>query len=202
MTLPFYLSYGALWSLVILLSLVLLGLVRTVYRLQHAGLAANSSVAANGSLRGQPAPEFTATDLAGEPIRSTDFAGLLTALLFVGPDCETCALTLRDLDALRIKAQRNLVVICRGDRDQCRQLSQAYRLSTSVILDPHFEISELFGITTLPTAVLIAEDGRVASYGTPMGRDDLEAMLAERRAEAEAEQVPAGRAPDTEHRTA
>jgi methylamine dehydrogenase accessory protein MauD len=192
MTTSFYLSYAALWLLVVFLSLVVLGLVRNVYRLQSA--AAGGAVAArNGALPGRPAPEFSTVDLAGNPIRTGDFAGRLTALLFVGPDCGTCELTLDDLNALNVKAKQSVVVICQGDRDECARLADAYRLDAPVVVDRDVEISELFGIATVPTAVLIAEDGQIASYGHPLGRQELEELIATARSDAD------GQAPDPDN---
>lgn len=39
---------------------------------------------------GEPAPDFRANGLSGEPIRLADFAGTSTAFVFLSPQCETC----------------------------------------------------------------------------------------------------------------
>ena len=149
------------------------------YRLQQDGHAA----AGSATLRDRPMPEFTAVDLSGEPVRSSAFAGRLTGLLFVGSDCETCALTLHDLDALHAKSDRNLVVICQGGRDQCAELAEVYRIAVPVVADHDRQISDLFGITSVPTAVIVDENGQIASFGHPVGGEQLEDLMATARAE-------------------
>lgn len=83
LTIFFYLSYGALWILVISQSLISLGLVRVVYQLQRTGVAA-------APFEGKEAPKFSARDLSGAPISSATFTGRLTGLLFVSPTCQSC----------------------------------------------------------------------------------------------------------------
>jgi thiol-disulfide isomerase/thioredoxin len=174
MTLAFYLSYAALWALVVFLTLVVLGLVRNGYRLQPDGAAADG----NGSVRGGPLPEFSTVDLGGVPISSSTIRGRLTALLFVGSDCGSCALTLHDLEALHAKAESNVVVFCQGEPGDCANLAETFRIADPVVSDAGREISELFSITTLPTAVIVGEDGRIASVGNPLGGQELEEMIA------------------------
>jgi len=179
MSFPFWLSFGALWLLVLFLSLVVLGLVRTVYRLQRDGAA---RAGGDGTLRGQPIPEFTGVDLSGEPVTSATIAGQLTALLFVGSDCASCAMTLHDLDALHAKAD-SLIVICQGDGEACTELAETYRIVAPVVPDKNLELSELFQITTVPTAVIASKTGTIASIGHPLGRPQLEELIGEARRE-------------------
>ena len=171
MTTAFYLSYALLWVLVAFLTLVVLGLIRSGYRLQQEGGTAD------GTLRGRPLPEFDSVDLAGEPVGSSTITGRLTALLFVGSDCSTCELTLNDLEALHTKARHNVIVICQGEGDDCAELAERYQLSTAVVPDREGTISELFSITAVPTAVIVGEDGRIATIGNPMGGDQLEKLI-------------------------
>lgn len=182
MNAPFYLSYAVLWTMVILLSSVLVGLVRAVYRLQQEASAAGLA-RSNGHMRGRLAPKFSGIGVSGEPIQSSDFAGRLTGLLFVGPECSACEMTLSDLDALKTKTEHNLVVVCRADHDECTELSNRYGLTNPVVVDRDLAISDLFEITGVPTAVLIGEDGHITSYGHPLGREGLQQLLAGEPAE-------------------
>lgn len=171
MAIPFYLSYAALWILVIAQSLVLLGVVRLVYQIQHASVP-------EGQLeRGQAAPQFSAVALAGTPISSADFAGHPAALLFVSPSCPSCRATLAELDALRYKADGNVIVICRSDRNDCAELAEAYGLDVLTVADEDQRISRLFGVTSNPTAVIIDEQGRIQSYGRPLRGEELETLF-------------------------
>lgn len=68
MSTPVLISYVGLWLLVALQSLVIIGLLRVVYRLQ-------SVLAAHGLPDGNAAPEFTATALDGEVVSPTLLRG-------------------------------------------------------------------------------------------------------------------------------
>jgi len=175
MSTPFYLSYAALWILVILQSLILLGLVRMVAQLQQGGVAGGSRD--GGMTSGQAAPPFSTMDLSGAPIDSTRFAGRLTALLFVSPTCSSCTTTLHELNALRDKANGNVIVICRAAHDDCMRLAEVHQLNLPVVADEDEHISQLYGITAVPTAVLINAHHQIQSYGQPE-REDLEAVFA------------------------
>lgn len=176
----FYVSYAVLWILVAFQSLVLLGLVRTVYRLQGSGAVLNPSVVdGNGALRGREAPDFTSSDVFGSLVVSQDFENRLRALLFVSPDCPACSLTLSEMEALQMKAEGSVLVVCRADRDDCRQLAEAYELSGPVLVDEDHEVSQLFGISSVPAAVLINERNRIQSYGQPMRGGELDELLRE-----------------------
>lgn len=177
-SMPFYLSYGALWILVILHSLILLGVVRLVYQLQQSGTAAGFSRDGRMSA-GQAAPEFSAVNLAGAPISSADFAGRLTALLFVAPDCPACTDILDDdMAYLNHKAHGHLIVICRAGREACARLAEQHGLDVPVVADEDDQVSRLYGISAVPTAVLINAGNRIQSYGQP-DRKTLDAVFEE-----------------------
>lgn len=181
---PFYISYTALWLLVVLHSLILLGVVRMVYQLQQTGVRAGSS---HERLEpGQEAPEFSTVDLYGTPVSSNDFTGRLTALLFVSPDCPTCMTVLeKDMEYLNHKAQGNLVVICRAGREACARLVERYELKMPVVADEDDRISRLYRISSVPMAVLINAENRIQSYGQPQREKEEE--MSEKSSEGEVE---------------
>lgn len=164
----FDISYAALWILVILQSVILLGLVRMVSQLQQSGATSNSTATS-----GEEAPQFSAVDLSGKTINNADFAGRLTALLFVSSRCPSCMTTLAELNALAYKSMGNMIVICRTGREDAEMLAETYKLNVPVIADEDDRISQLFGITSVPTAVLINARNRIQSVGYPL-REELE----------------------------
>ncbi|MGH2559553.1 MAG: peroxiredoxin family protein [Thermomicrobiales bacterium] len=173
MSTAFYLSFAALWVLVIAHSLLLLGMVRMVYQLQHAGSSSTRP------LPGREAPSFSAVDLDGVPIGSAKFAGRLTALLFVSPNCPSCTATLAELKALNSKAQGNVIVICQAGRNDCEQFAASQEeLSPAMVADEDERISRLFDITAVPMAVIIDEHNVIQSYGQPKRGEELQEILA------------------------
>ena len=175
MSIPFSLSYAALWILVILHSLLLLGVLRLVSRIQPTGALEESNEV--GLRSGQIAPRFSAVDLAGNTVGSANFAGHPTALLFVGPKCPSCTATLYEMEALNRKVQGHVVLICSEKRDACAQLGVDHELDIPIVADEDARIYRLFGISSLPTAVILDEGGRVQSYGQPKRGEEIEEML-------------------------
>lgn len=172
---PFVLSHAALWVLVVLQSLLLLGLVRAVHQLQQSG--AGSPQTGGYLLNGRPAPELAARDIFGNTVDSRSFAGKLTALVFVSPNCESCSVTLDDLDLLATKTAGNVIVLCRATDDECKAMAESHGLTVPVVPDEDLRISEAFKVMGTPTAVLIDPSNRVAQYGHPLRGEELEEML-------------------------
>src|SRR6266508_707897 len=100
---PFVLSYVALWALVVLQALVLIGLTRAVYELRY-------HPADPPSRQGSPAPDFSAVDLSGSPVSAGSLRGKPAVLLFVSPNCPSCMVSLAELRPLASDAERGLVV--------------------------------------------------------------------------------------------
>lgn len=177
MTEALYVSYALLWVVVLFQTFLLLGMLRTLYSLQHQN-PPPPTPGTKEHLAGQPIPAFSATDLAGARVDSGELSRQLTALLFVSPECGTCAVTLDELEQLKVKAEGNVVVICRSDAASCRALVEEHGLtSVQVVADEDEKVSQLLGIDGVPTAVLV-NDGHVLTYGQPMRGEELEQMMA------------------------
>ena len=167
MSTPFYLSYVALWILVIIQSLILLGLVRMVYQLQQSS-PAGAGRSDEGMATGQEAPPFSAVDLSGTPINSADLSGRVRALLFVSPTCQPCIEVLEeDMPYLNHKANGNVIVVCRAGRAACARLAEKHRLNVPVLADEDDTLTQLYHVTSVPTVVLIDANDRIQSYGQP-----------------------------------
>ncbi len=178
MSTPFYLSYGALWVLVVVLTLVVLGLVHAIYSRAAEARGVGELISRDtASLAGSIVPNFAGVDLSGNPIDITTFFGSRTALLFVSPNCSTCAPTLRELEALKSKVNGSVIIFCHGERESCGALVQSYGLTSPVVVDHDNSISELFGVRVTPTAVLIAADGRIENYGYPLHPAEFEKLI-------------------------
>jgi len=174
MSTPLLVSYVFLWVLVAFQSLVIVGLVRSSYLLQNRVPATGT-----GSASDFPTPEFHATDLTGRLVSNETISGQKTALLFVSTKCRTCNVTLQDLEAVKKKANGNVIVVCQDRRQSCVEAAQKYGLTIPVIVDDNDELGQLFNVTNVPTAILINDEGRIQSYGQPMQAEEVEQMLAD-----------------------
>jgi peroxiredoxin len=178
MSTPVWLSFGALWTLVVFQGLVLLGLVKTVYTLRGAHTHDRNGDESEDILH-QRAPEFRTLDLAGASFDSAQIADQPRALLFVSPRCRSCSVTSDELESLTWKAGGKVYVICRGDTRECEEFSELHGLGTGVLIDDSFEISRAFKVTAVPTAILIDDANIVQSYGNPMRDEELIEVLDE-----------------------
>jgi len=172
-------SQVALWVLVIVQGLILVGLTRTVYQLQQSGGGFEPSPSDSERLVGRRAPEFVAVDVFGQPLASSDLWGRLTAMLFVSPLCSNCAVTLEELEGLKTKVNGNVVVVCLANTEECRSVAEDYQLSVPVVADPDEQIAKLYDVKGTPAAVLVGKGGRILQYGRPSRADDLEEMMRE-----------------------
>ncbi len=82
-----------------------------------------------------------------------------------------------ELDALRQKAQDNLVIVCRARDRRCLSLAHHYDLKAPVVADADGRLSDLFRVTAPPMAIVIDPEGRLQSTGRPMSGDDLERQV-------------------------
>lgn len=171
-------SHVALWLLVLCQTVVLIGVVRALHTLQLRSAAGGTPIS-RGHLQGQPMPQFEQRDMEGALIRSQDLVGQELALLFVSPSCRACSLTLHEMDMLAHKAGGNILLVCRAAEEECRQLAASYAIQTTVISDSENVISDLFEVDSVPTAVLVDEDGLITSYGHPMRAEELADMMDE-----------------------
>lgn len=175
MSLPFYLSYVGLWIVVVFETVLLMGLIQTVYR--KSGQLSSLSKSDEQLPPGSPLPAFAVQDTAGQTIDSHALTGRQTALLFVSPNCDSCAVTLEELEALKNKTGGHVVVFCLADRGTCATLIEDYRLRVPVVVDDEHRIAGLLRVSSAPTAVLVDRLGNVETYGHPRAPVDLERLL-------------------------
>jgi peroxiredoxin len=112
---------------------------------------------------GDPAPEFSLSDLSGKLVHLSDFQGSQTLVLFWRPSCSFCQRMLADLKAWETQpvegAPRLLVVSTDSVQD-----NQAMGLRSLVVLDqPGMSTGRMFGASGTPMAILIDAEGRIAS---------------------------------------
>lgn len=128
---------------------------------------------------GTPAPEFAAPSINGEKcsLQSLRDEGKLVCLVFSTPHCDPCRALWPYLSRwAREHAQAlNIVVVSRGSATA--KLAQQHKFDPSrVLLQREFELSELYGVTSTPAAVLVGADGRIQSH-LAVGREDISRLI-------------------------
>ena len=112
---------------------------------------------------GEPAPPLKLRDLAGKKVNlATTFRGKKTLVLFWNPGCGFCQQMLDDLkdwEANPPEEAPKLLVVSAGTKEA----NKAMGLRSPVVLDHDFGVGRAFGANGTPSAVLVDEEGKVAS---------------------------------------
>jgi peroxiredoxin/uncharacterized membrane protein YphA (DoxX/SURF4 family) len=112
--------------------------------------------------KGDRVPEFRLPDLDGEVFDLSTLRGRHTLLLFWDPGCGFCQGMVTDLRTQELARPTNapdLLIITKGTADATR--SHGFR--SRVLVDRYSAAETLFGAHGTPGAVLLDEEGRVAS---------------------------------------
>ena len=123
---------------------------------------ATAKAAANGSMVGKPAPQIELPDLEGAPLSLTYFRGDQVVVLFWDPECGFCREMLPDLRGWEDnppKETPKLLIVSTGTEEASREMG----LSSPVMLDEQLVVGRALGVPGTPSAVLIDEQGRIAS---------------------------------------
>jgi protein-disulfide isomerase len=130
---------------------------------------------------GQSAPQLKFRDLKGETVTLTSFGGSKTLVIFWNPGCGFCQQMLDDLkklDADPLPGGPKLLVISTGAIED----NLAMNLSSPVVVDPDFQSGPAFGANGTPMAVLLDDEGKVASE-IAAGADAVLALAGAKRNE-------------------
>jgi methylamine dehydrogenase accessory protein MauD len=115
-----------------------------------------------GVQKGDLAPAFSLKDLDGKEIRSKDFHGKSSLLLFWNPGCGFCQRMLGQLKEWEENpplGAPQLILISSGAVEDNRAMG----LRSPILLDQGFSTGHAFGAGGTPSAILIDAKGKIAS---------------------------------------
>jgi thiol-disulfide isomerase/thioredoxin len=144
------------------------------------GQAAEQAVPA-GLKIGEPAPPVRLRDLKNRKVNLTDFRGERTLVPFWNPGCGFCRQMLpelREWEQIPPEGAPKLLVVSSGTKEVNREIG----LSSTVVLDQQFAVGSTFGTSGTPSAVLVDEEGKVASE-VGVGAPGVLALAGGRQAE-------------------
>ena len=149
----------------ILFAIASLGIQYEVkYVMHHRGAG---PVRVIGNLKmGQPAPDFTLTDLAGHPVSLSSYRGHSAVLMdFWATWCGPCRMAMPDLQDLADKFKGRpleILSVNQGESaDQVRRFIEHRKYTFHVVLDSDRAVSSEFGVEGIPTLVLVDKKGVV-----------------------------------------
>lgn len=174
-------SQVLLWVAVILLTVLCLALARQVGVL-HERIAPAGALSMNAALKvGAKAPIVPATDIDGLSIEIGKMSeqGRSTLIFFLSPDCPICKKLMpivksalqREKDWVDgiLASDGGLESIHRDIRKRQKMGATPYVLSE--------DLGRAYGVSKLPYAVLIDEDGNIASMGMVNSREHIDSLF-------------------------
>jgi peroxiredoxin len=130
---------------------------------------------------GEPAPPVQLPDLDGQTVDLADFRGQETLVVFWNPGCGFCQQMLDDLkdwEANPPEGAPKLLFVSAGTQEANREMG----LESPVVLDQSFSVGSAFGASGTPIAVLVDEEGNIASE-LAVGAPAVLALAGARQAE-------------------
>ena len=147
-------------------------LVKSAYTKSFASL--------HGSLKlGSTAPNFVLKGLSGETQKFSDFKGTRLVLLFWNPSCGFCDRMLEELRSWE-RSHRDSVISLLVVSQGPIETNQRMGLRSPIVLDDDFLAGRVFGAGGTPSAVLIDENGVIAS-AVAVGSDQVFLLLGDER---------------------
>jgi peroxiredoxin/uncharacterized membrane protein YphA (DoxX/SURF4 family) len=132
------------------------------YARGYAAAQREAMPARGGPELGEPAPDLRLADLEGHTVDLEDFRGEKTLVLFWDTGCGFCQQILPDLkrwEENRPEDAPRLLVVSAG----AEEANKEQGFASTVVLDQEFAVGRAFGADGTPSAVLVDEEGKVAS---------------------------------------
>lgn len=195
MSTAFYVSYGALWVLVVVLAVLLL----LVYR--HFGmmtLGTMEGVQRDGLQVGEKAPSIYGVQPAGDERVWEPAGNRPSVLIFASPDCEPCSVVLPAANRLASMRRSDLDVltIVPGPSESAARTAEQYKLDLDCLAEDGSGAFDKYRVRVTPFAFVVGGDGLIRAKGLcsdpMMLRDLLEAGGLPHGANAVSQPVHAG----------
>jgi hypothetical protein len=194
----FYVSYVALWVLLLTMGVLVLLLYR------HFGvmsLGTLEGVQRDGLPIGAVAPPISGVSASGENLGWAPKRGQPQLLLFAAPDCEPCATVLPHVEqlALAVHGDLGIAAVVPGPRDEVVRFVDRYRPSFPCLAEDGSGAFTRYRVRVTPFGFVIGTDGRVLAKGLCGDQVRLRGLLeaADMREMARALRVPAQPMPIT-----
>jgi methylamine dehydrogenase accessory protein MauD len=188
----FYVSYVALWVLLLTMGVLVLLLYR------HFGvmsLGTLEGVQRDGLPIGSVAPPISGVTAAGQDTRWEPKRGQPQLLLFAAPDCEPCATVLPHVDGLAraVNGGLGIVTVVPGPRDEVARFVERYHPRFPCLAEDGSGAFTRYRVRVTPFGFILGTDGRVLAKGLCGDQVRLRGLLeaADLRDIAQALPIPA-----------
>jgi thiol-disulfide isomerase/thioredoxin len=160
----FYVSYAALWLLLLVVGVLVLLLYR------HFGmmsLGTLEGVQRDGLPVGSVAPPISGITAAGQDTGWEPKRGQPQLLLFAAPDCEPCATVLPHVERLAraVDGGLGIAAVVPGPRDEVARFAERYRPTFPCLAEDGSGAFTRYRVRVTPFGFVIGTDGRVLAKG-------------------------------------
>lgn len=174
-------SYIALWVLVVILTVIVLGLTRQLGLIYlRLGPEQNLLSTKEGLELGTAVPVFEAEDaIHNRKVTQEDWKGSATILLFVSPTCSPCHELmphLKEFQQSRNSANK-LVIVSQGEQKPSLEFIGKYDLAACLLVDQDGKLSEVFQVRATPYAYRLDKEGIIRKRGIVNNQAGLEELL-------------------------
>jgi thiol-disulfide isomerase/thioredoxin len=160
----FYVSYVALWLLLLTIGVLVLLLYRHFGMLSLGTL---EGVQRDGLPVGSEAPPISGVTADGQDARWEPRRGQPQLLLFAAPDCEPCATVLPHVERLAqaVDGSLGIAAIVPGPRDEVARFVQRYRPPYPCLAEDGSGAFPRYRVRVTPFGFVVGSDGRVLAKG-------------------------------------
>ncbi len=160
----FYVSYAALWVLLLTIGVLVLLLYR------HFGmmsLGTLEGVQRDGLPIGSVAPAISGVTAGGDDSRWEPTRGQPQLLLFAAPDCEPCATVLPHVERLAraVNGGLGIAAVVPGPKDEVARFVERYRPSFPCLAEDGSGAFTRYRVRVTPFGFVVGADGRVLAKG-------------------------------------
>ncbi|CAN5217968.1 hypothetical protein BH18ACT12_BH18ACT12_24380 [soil metagenome] len=179
MTAPWIAAFVALWAVVLLLGLLVVGtlrrLVPIIERTQRSLASAGQSATLSGLPPGTTVPAFAIREISGDLFAESDLRGSRTTVLFLGSSCNACEGFVRDLSDGRVPHLQARLVVVADEAEEARGLATAP--GVTLLVQEDRSLARVFESDRVPHAFVIDEEGRVLASGWPNDWEGLQSLV-------------------------
>src|ERR687894_1839089 len=160
----FFVSYVALWLLLLSMGVLVLLLYR------HFGvmsLGTLEGVQRDGLTIGSVAPAISGVTAAGQDTSWQPKRGQPQLLLFAAPDCEPCAAVLPHVERLAgaVDGGLGIAAVVPGPRDEVARFVERYRPPFPCLAEDGSGAFTRYKVRVTPFGFIVGSDGRVLAKG-------------------------------------
>jgi len=170
-------SNVVLWIAVVALSLIVFALARQVGVLHERVAPAGALQPTSGPKVGEQTTPLEVASLDGNTLTIGGVMQSMTLVLFVSPTCPVCKSLVPT--AVSLARHEGLQLVFASDGDQPER-HEAYVRDLDIESYPYVLSQTLglqYGVSKLPFALLLGEDGTLLSKGLVNSREHLESLL-------------------------